>query len=115
LGAGLKLSSYAYYDSKTHRVDFQAMLDALMQIPAGDVVLLHGSCHNPTGADIRPEQWDQIIEVMAERKLLPFIDVAYQGFGDGLEKDAYGVRKVLEKLPEALICVSCSKNFGLYR
>lgn len=113
--AGLKLKSYSYYDPQTHRVDFQAMLDSFSQIPEGDVVLLHGSCHNPTGADITHEQWDQITEIMDERGLLPFIDVAYQGFGDGLDEDAYGVRKVLEKLPEALICVSCSKNFGLYR
>lgn len=113
--AGLRLSTYAYYHHQTHGVDFQAMLDSLQQIPSGDVVLLHGSCHNPTGADILPEQWDQIIEVMAQRKLLPLIDVAYQGFGDGLQEDAYGVRRAVEKLPEVLICDSCSKNFGLYR
>lgn len=113
--AGLKLSTYRYYDKQTHAVDFQAMLDSLQQIPQGDVVLLHGSCHNPTGADITAQQWDQVIEVMAQRQLLPFIDVAYQGFGDGLLEDSYGVRKAIQVLPEVLISNSCSKNFGLYR
>lgn len=113
--AGLKLSTYAYYDKQTNSVDFQAMLDSLQQIPEGDLVLLHGSCHNPTGADLSKSQWDQVIEVMAQRKLIPFIDVAYQGFGDGLVDDAYGVRKAVTFLPEVLICNSCSKNFGLYR
>ncbi|MCL4132275.1 UNVERIFIED_CONTAM: hypothetical protein GTU68_055134 [Idotea baltica] len=113
--AGLKLSSYSYYDQNTNGINFQAMLDSLQRIPEGDVVLLHGSCHNPTGADITNQEWDQIIELMSERRLLPFIDVAYQGFGDGLVDDAYGVRKAIEKLPEVLICNSCSKNFGLYR
>lgn len=113
--AGLTLSTYAYYDHQTHGVDFQAMLNSLSQIPVGDVVLLHGSCHNPTGADITPQQWDQVIDVMAERELLPFVDVAYQGFADGLSDDAYGVRKAIERLPEVLISNSCSKNFGLYR
>ena len=113
--AGLNLSKYSYYNSSTHAVDFAGMLSALYEIPKGDTVLLHGCCHNPTGADINHHQWDQVIAVMAERELLPFIDIAYQGFGDGLEADAYGVRKAVELLPEVLIAASCSKNFGLYR
>ena len=113
--AGLKLSKYTYYNSSTHAVDFAGMLSALYEIPKGDTVLLHGCCHNPTGADISHPQWDQVIAVMAERELLPFIDTAYQGFGDGLDADTYGIRKAVELLPEVLIAASCSKNFGLYR
>lgn len=113
--AGLSLTTYRYYDAGIRGVDFAAMLEDLQQIPEGDVVLLHGCCHNPTGADITPEQWDQVIDVLAQRKLMPFIDVAYQGFGQGLDEDAYGVRQAVAKLPEVLIANSCSKNFGLYR
>jgi len=113
--AGLSLTTYSYYDASTNGVNFQAMLSDLQQIPEGDVVLLHGCCHNPTGADIKPEQWDQLIDVLAERKLTPFIDVAYQGFGQGLDEDAYGLRQAVARLPEIMIANSCSKNFGLYR
>lgn len=113
--AGLQLSSYAYYDSKKRAVNFDAMLESLANIPKGDTVLLHGCCHNPTGADLTTQQWDQVIDLMAERELLPFIDVAYQGFGDGLDVDAYGVRRAVQVLPEVLIASSCSKNFGVYR
>jgi len=113
--AGLELSTYPYYDIHTNGINFAAMLQALKEIPAGDTVLLHGCCHNPTGADLSPEQWDQVLEVLVDRELLPFFDVAYQGFGDGLEADAYSVRRALELMPEVLIATSCSKNFGLYR
>ncbi|RBP50808.1 aromatic amino acid transaminase [Arenicella xantha] len=113
--AGLTLEKYSYYSAETHSVDFTAMLESLQAIPVGDVVLLHGCCHNPTGADISPAQWDQVISVLAERQLTPFIDVAYQGFGDGLAEDAYGVREAVKRLPEVLVAASCSKNFGLYR
>ena len=113
--AGLSLKTYRYYDPAINRVNFQAMLDDLQQIPEGDVVLLHGCCHNPTGADITPAEWDQVIDVVAQRNLVPFIDVAYQGFGQGLEEDAYGVRLAMSKLPEVMVANSCSKNFGLYR
>lgn len=113
--AGLSLTTYRYYDSNVNGIDFAGMLEDLQQIPEGDIVLLHGCCHNPTGADITPEQWDQVIEIIAARNLVPFIDVAYQGFGHGLEGDAYGVRQAVAKLPEVLIANSCSKNFGLYR
>ena len=113
--AGLTLESYRYYDSELRGVNFAAMMEDLEQVPEGDVVLLHGCCHNPTGADITAEQWDQVVELLGRRNLTPFIDVAYQGFGQGLEEDAYGVRLAVSKLPEVIIANSCSKNFGLYR
>ena len=112
---GLKLSSYTYYDAKTNGIDFAGMLNSLSEIPAGDIVLLHGCCHNPTGASLNDQQWDQVIDLMVERKLLPFIDIAYQGFGDGLNEDVYGLRQAVSRLPEVVIASSCSKNFGLYR
>ena len=113
--AGLTLKPYRYYDPVTHAVDFPAMLASINEIPRGDIVLLHGCCHNPTGADITNDEWDQVIDVLAERELTPFIDVAYQGFGDGLDEDAYGIRQAVTRLPEVLVAASCSKNFGLYR
>lgn len=113
--AGLSLTTYRYYDASTNGVNFDAMLEDISKIPEGDIVLLHGCCHNPTGADISKEQWDQVIDVVAERHLIPFIDVAYQGFGEGLDDDAYGVRTAVSRLPEVLIANSCSKNFGMYR
>ncbi|MCH2190588.1 MAG: aspartate/tyrosine/aromatic aminotransferase [Gammaproteobacteria bacterium] len=113
--AGLSLKTYRYYDSSLNGVNFPNMLEDLEQIPSGDVVLLHGCCHNPTGADITAAQWDQVVEVLKARNLVPFIDVAYQGFGQGLDEDAYGVRLAMSKLPEVLVANSCSKNFGLYR
>ncbi|MFT5571559.1 MAG: aspartate aminotransferase [Cryomorphaceae bacterium] len=113
--AGLTLNSYDYYDADTHGVNFPAMMESLRSIPKGDVVLLHGCCHNPTGADITTEQWDAVIDLLEERELVPFIDVAYQGFGGGLDTDAYGIRQAAKRLPEVLIASSCSKNFGLYR
>jgi len=90
------------------------MLAAIHEIPSGDVILLHASCHNPTGIDPTLEQWQQISDLIAERSLLPLIDCAYQGFGDGLEEDVQGLKLILEKSSEALITTSCSKNFGLY-
>jgi len=113
--AGLELSVYSYLDYQTNAVNFDGMLESLNQIPEGDVVLLHGCCHNPTGADLSHAQWDAVIAVLAERRLMPFIDVAYQGFGDGLDDDVYGVRQAVQRLPEVLVASSCSKNFGLYR
>ena len=113
--AGLKMATYPYFDRATGGVDAAAMLAHLETLPAGDLVLLHGCCHNPTGADLSRAQWDAVAEVLARRGLVPFVDIAYQGLGDGLEADAYGVRLMAERLPEVIVAVSCSKNFGLYR
>lgn len=113
--AGVEYGSYAYVDSNTNRLDFPAMLASLKQIPQGDVVLLHACCHNPTGFDLSAEQWQEVLAVLQERELLPLIDFAYQGFGEGLEEDAFAVRLLAEQLPEVMITASCSKNFGLYR
>jgi len=113
--AGLKMANYPYFDRATGGVDAAAMLAHLETLPAGDLVLLHGCCHNPTGADLSRAEWDAVAEVLARRGLVPFVDIAYQGLGDGLEADAYGVRLMAERLPEVIVAVSCSKNFGLYR
>ena len=91
------------------------MMETLRKAEKGDIVLLHGCCHNPTGADLTNAQWDEVLEVAKEREFLPFIDVAYLGFGEGLEEDAYGMRLLVENLPEVIVAASCSKNFGLYR
>jgi aspartate aminotransferase len=112
--AGLPVRTYAYFDAKANRVDFEAMMSSLATIPAGDVVLIHGGCHNPTGADPSGDQWARIAKVLSERKALPLVDFAYQGFGTGLEEDAEGVRLLAEALPELFVCSSFSKNFGLY-
>ncbi|MCP8884861.1 aspartate/tyrosine/aromatic aminotransferase [Devosia sp. XJ19-1] len=115
IGAGLKVATYPYFDPATRGVKFAQMLSALDALGAGDVVLLHGCCHNPTGANLNNDQWDQVAASLARTGALPFIDLAYLGFGDGIEADAYGTRKVLASVPEALIAFSGSKNFGLYR
>ncbi len=114
-GAGLTLKTYPYYDVDTRTVRIDAMLETLRAVPKGDVVLLHGCCHNPSGIDPSPEQWRAIGEVIVERELLPFIDLAYQGFGTGLDADAFAVRHLAGLVPELLLSTSCSKNFGLYR
>jgi aspartate aminotransferase len=114
-GAGLALERYPYLDPATGAVRFQAMLDVLERQPRGSAVLLHGSCHNPTGADLSPAQWRELLPLFKERGLIPFIDLAYQGLGAGVEEDAMGVRLFAAELPEVLVAVSCSKNFGLYR
>jgi aspartate/tyrosine/aromatic aminotransferase len=113
--SGLALQRYPYYDPATHKLEFDRMLDALDSIPAGNVVLLHGCCHNPTGADLSVPQWEQVTDVLLDRRLTPFVDLAYQGLGDDLERDAAGLRAVAARVPEMLLAVSCSKNFGLYR
>ncbi len=112
--AGLATKTYPYLDRQRNTLDFDAMLAALRDIPAGDVVLLHGCCHNPTGVDPTPDQWRDIAAVLAERGVLPLVDFAYQGFGDGLDDDAAGLRAVADACNELLICSSFSKNFGLY-
>ncbi|MNZ12596.1 Aspartate aminotransferase [compost metagenome] len=113
-GAGLEVGHYPYVDA-TNRLDVDAMIAALEKVPAGDVVLLHACCHNPTGFDLSRDDWYRVLEVVRRRELLPLIDFAYQGFGDGLEQDAWAVRLFAEALPELLVTSSCSKNFGLYR
>jgi aspartate aminotransferase len=112
--AGLKVSHYPYVGSD-NRLNVEAMLATLNQIPRGDVVLLHACCHNPTGFDLSQDDWQQVLDIVRSRDLLPLIDFAYQGFGDGLEQDAWSVRLFADALPELLITSSCSKNFGLYR
>lgn len=112
--ADLDIQRYPYVNNN-NQFDFDAMLAQLKSVPEGDVVLLHACCHNPTGFDPSQDQWHQILEIVADRKLLPLVDFAYQGFGDGLDTDAYGVRLLAENLEEMLITQSCSKNFGLYR
>ncbi|BAN47388.1 amino acid aminotransferase [Metapseudomonas resinovorans] len=113
-GVGLAVHHYPYVDA-ANRLDVEAMLAALDQVPVGDVVLLHACCHNPTGFDLGADDWRRVLDVVKRRELLPLIDFAYQGFGDGLEQDAWAVRLFAEALPELLVTTSCSKNFGLYR
>lgn len=112
---GLALQRYAYYDPATRGVDFERMRTQLARLPAGAVVLLHACCHNPTGADLTLDQWRSIAEIIEARGLLPFVDLAYQGLGDDLETDAAGLRLLAERVPEMMLAISCSKNFGLYR
>ena len=113
--AGLKIAEYPYYDYDSHSVKFDAMIECLSKIDSGDIVLLHGCCHNPCGADLNQEQWQQVRDVALKQGFTVFIDLAYQGLGDGLEKDVYGTRLLAESLPELIVVSSCSKNFGLYR
>ncbi len=112
--AGVKVSHYPYVGSD-NRLDVEAMLAVLNDVPKGDVVLLHACCHNPTGFDLNHDDWRRVLDVVRSRNLLPLIDFAYQGFGDGLEQDAWSTRLFATEIPELLITSSCSKNFGLYR
>jgi len=114
-GAGLKLKPYPYYDTENHVIKIDEMLAALSTAPAGDVVLLHACCHNPSGLDPSQDEWKAITDVIVERGLVPFIDMAYQGFADNLDDDAFPVRHMAERVPEMIVATSCSKNFGLYR
>jgi aspartate aminotransferase len=113
--SGLRLERYPYYDPAAHRLRFEAMLEHLDHAAAGDVVLIHACCHNPTGADLEPQQWQVLAELLTRRRLVPFLDIAYQGFAVNLDADAAGVRLVAEQVPEALVAISFSKNLGLYR
>ena len=113
--SGLALQRYPYYEPATHRLEFERMLDALDGVSPGNVVLLHGCCHNPTGADLSVAQWEQVTELLARKQLTPFVDLAYQGLGEDLERDAAGLRVVAARVPEMLLAISCSKNLGLYR
>jgi len=108
--SGMELQIYPYYDYKKHRIDFDAMVAKLESVPGGDLVLLHGCCHNPCGADLSKEQWNALADLCERRNLIPFIDLAYQGLAEGLEEDAYGVRLMAERLPEVVVVASCSKN-----
>lgn len=112
---GLEFATYRYYEPSSHSVNFAAMVDDLRQAQQGDVVLLHGCCHNPCGADLSLEQWGVIADMASRQGFLPFVDIAYQGLGDGLEEDAAGLRLLVQRLPEVIIAASCSKNMGLYR
>jgi aspartate/tyrosine/aromatic aminotransferase len=114
-GASLRLEPYPYFDAASGGVQVAAMLAAFERLPAGAVVLLHAACHNPTGADLSQDDWRAVLEVIRRRRLLPCIDMAYQGLGEGLEADAFSVRLFAAELPELVCAVSCSKNFGLYR
>lgn len=112
---GLTIRQYPYFDAATSAVDFDSMMAALAQVKAGDLVLLHGCCHNPSGADLSPEQWRRVAALALETRFTPFVDMAYQGFADDLDADAYGLRYLVDKLPEVVVAASCSKNFGVYR
>ena len=113
--AGLSLETYPYFDKATASIRFDAMMDTLRKVEKGDVVLLHGCCHNPCGADLSQEQWGVIADMAEAQGFVPFIDIAYQGLGDGLEEDAAGLRQLAGRVPEMIIAASCSKNMGLYR
>ena len=112
--AGFEVVAYPYYDATTHGVNFPAMLDALNSYPAGTIVVLHACCHNPTGVDLSEAQWKQVVEVVKARGLVPFLDIAYQGFGDGIQEDAFAVRLFAEAELNAFVSSSFSKSFSLY-
>ncbi|WP_375196594.1 amino acid aminotransferase [Sphingobium sp.] len=113
--AGLPVQTHRFFDVANAGIDFEGMMEDLERTRPGDVLLLHGCCHNPTGADFTAEQWRQIGRLCESRGLLPFIDLAYQGLGDGLDADAAAMREMVRDVPEAVIAYSCDKNFGLYR
>jgi len=114
-GSGLQILEYPYYDPATHGVDFDAMMSALAKVPAGDVVLLHGCCHNPTGADLTLAQWKDLTALAVRTGFTPYIDTAYQGLADGVDEDVAGMRHMMSEVPECVLAASCSKNFGIYR
>ena len=112
---GLPFVEYRYFDAETRGVDFDGLKADIARAGKGDIVLLHGCCHNPTGANLTMEQWEEVAAILEQSGAIPLIDLAYQGFGDGLEEDAAATRMIAARLPEALIAASCSKNFGIYR
>ena len=112
---GLNIKKYSYFDDETCEVDFDKMQEDMKDVQNQDVVILHGCCHNPTGANLSLDQWRVLSEIFKEKGVLPLIDLAYQGFGDGLTEDTEGLRKMMTEVPEAMVAVSCSKNFGVYR
>ena len=111
----MPMAEYRYFDAATGGIDFAGLMADLASVKAGDAVLLHGCCHNPTGANLTADQWSEVADLLAARGAIPFIDLAYQGFGDGLEADAAATRMIAARFPEVLIAASCSKNFGIYR
>ena len=113
--AGLTIQPYPYYDADQHGLDADAMMNGLREAAAGDIVLIHGCCHNPSGVDLKPEHWEAVADLANDRGFTPFIDLAYQGLGDGLDEDVYGVRLLGNACAELIVASSCSKNFGLYR
>jgi len=113
--AGLIVKTYPYYDYENNSLDFEGMLNTLKNVGSDDVVLLHACCHNPSGMDLNNEQWQQVADVAKVVGFTPLIDMAYQGFGTGLDEDAYGLRLMADTVKEMIVCSSCSKNFGLYR
>ncbi len=112
---GLKMAEYRYFDAETRGIDFDGLLADLGRVAPGDVVLLHGCCHNPTGANLTAAEWAQVADLLEAQGAIPFIDLAYQGFGDGLEEDAAPTRMIAARFPQVLIAASFSKNFGIYR
>ena len=113
--AGLKISTYTYYNQQSNFLDFNKMIDDLNKLKSGDSLLLHGCCHNPTGADLSLDQWEQVANICLKKGILPFIDLVYQGLGKGIIEDVLGVRKLVQIVPEVIITVSSSKTFGVYR
>jgi aromatic-amino-acid transaminase len=111
----LPVQTYRYFDAEANGVDMTGLLEDLRRVEEGDVVLLHGCCHNPTGADPSDAQWREIVAVLKARGAVVMVDLAYLGFGDGIDDDAYATRLMVQELPEVVVAVSCSKNFGLYR
>jgi aspartate aminotransferase len=112
---GMKMQTYRYFDSETRDIDYVGMLTDLGAVVPGDIVLLHGCCHNPTGANLTMPQWKGVVDLIKEKAAIPFVDIAYQGFGDGLDQDGAATRLIAESFDNVLIAASCSKNFGVYR
>ena len=112
--AGLHIGHYPYYNKETHRLNFSGLCEALQRLPSGSVVLLHACCHNPTGYDPSPSQWEELSHLFKRQQLIPFFDIAYQGFGAGLNEDAYAIRCFAQEGQEMLIASSFAKNLGLY-
>ena len=112
--SGFEIQNYDYFDKNNHKIDFKKMIDSISSIPENDIIVLHGCCHNPTGADMNKDQWSEITELIKKKNLITVCDFAYQGLGDGVEEDAAGVRNLIKELDNLIICSSYSKNFGLY-
>ena len=112
--SGFNSNTYDYFDKSTNKIDFQLMISSINKIPEGDIIVLHGCCHNPTGCDLSLDQWKELSLLLKKKKIITICDFAYQGLGDGIEEDAMGVRILSEELDDVFICSSYSKNFGLY-